>query len=282
MRRCNRHVWIVASLCVVSGALSADQEPIVVAEFRADLDAQTTRPVLSQHWAADLYSPTDTQTVPPWRRQTAPAVGRELGGSVRHPLWLGSRPLSAIVDYRYQQWGLSPNTHSQSFVIGPQISLTAASTTRIYYGVSRDSMLGDDWRLSLGTNSELSRTGLAQTWYITEREAEVQLGYEFEQGSSEEIYDYVEGHRVNVRGRFPLGEGVDASVAARYSRLSYPEYNGLQDLQSDRLSFRAGINRSFSKRLTGSLHFTYANEDFEDTPVSYLRHAWGLNLKYEY
>jgi hypothetical protein len=134
-------------------------------------------------------------------------------------------------------------------------------------------LVGDVERLS---------TGLAQTWYLGTRDAELQLGYEFEQGTSEELYERMQGHRINVSGSFPLAWGFNADLAAGYSRYSYPESSGALELQSDRLSVNAGISRMFSTRLSGSLRFNYADEEFDDSPLSYRRHTWGLNFRYRY
>ncbi len=277
-----RGAWFLALsgmlLCYLGSAVADDR--ITVAEFRADRDLEPKRAPLSPLWTTDLYTVEETQL-----SQTASdpllLTNRELGGTWQRAILPGSRALSAVFDYKYQQtlWGDRPYRHTQSFRFGPSFSAATGSVTRLYYGVTQD-YIAQDTRLT--GDVERMRTGLAQTWYLGARDAELQLGYEFEQGPREQLYERMQGHRINVSGSFPLAWGFNADLAAGYSRYTYPESNGSLELQSDRLNVNAGISRMFSTRLSGSLQFNYADEEFDDSPLSYRRHTWGLNLRYRY
>ncbi len=211
-------------------------------------------------------------------------TNRELGGTWQRAISGGARSVSAVFDYKYRQtlWGDLPYRYTQSFRFGPSFSAVPGSVTRLYYGVTQDYIADEVGAYGLAGDVERLSTGLAQTWYLGEGDAEFRLGYEFEQGTSEELYERMQGHRINVSGSFPLAWGFNADLTAGYSRYSYPEPNGSLELQSDRLSVNAGISRMISTRLSGSLRFNYADEEFDDSPLSYRRHTWGLNFKYRY
>jgi hypothetical protein len=258
-------------------------DQIMVAEFRADRDLVPKRPPLSPLWTSDLYTVEGIQI-----SQTVGdpllLTNRELGGTWQRAIVPGYQALSAVFDYKYQQslWGDRPYRHTQSFKFGPSFSVAPGFSTRLYYGVKQDYITQDVGLYGLAGDVERLSTGLAQTWYLSARDAALQLGYEFEQGTSEEAYERMQGHRINVSGSFPLAWGFNAALAAGYSWYSYPESGGSLEQQSDRLSVNAGISRMFSTRLSGSLQFNYADEEFDDSPLSYRRHTWGLNFRYRY
>ena len=270
--------------CMAAHIVSADDR-LTVAEYRADVDLAPIRAPLSPRWTAELYSSEETRLSRP-AEDLLFLTNQELGGTLQRPVLLGTwARFIAVLDYKYQHnlWGDQIYRRSQSFKLGPSFFLTTNSVTSLYYGVVQDSFSRDVLSHRLNSEAERLNTGLAQTWYFADRDAEVRLGYEFEQGTSEEFYERMYGHHFNLSGRFPLLWGFNADLAAGYSRQIYPEYyNGSFALQSDRLSFNAGISRTFSRRLSGKLLFIYADNEFEDTPLSYRQHVWGLNLRYEY
>ncbi len=280
-----RGVWFLT----VTGALlsllgtAVAGERITVAEFRADRDLAPRRAPLSPVWTTDAYTVEETQIS---HSATDPLLltNRELGGTVQRAIVTGYPTLSAVFDYRYQQahWGDKPYRFSQSFRFGPSYSASTGTVTRLYYGVAQDYVARDIGLSGASGDVERLSTGLAQTWYLGERDTELHLGYEYEQGTSEDSYERMQGHRINVGGSFPLAWGFNADVAAGYSRYSYPEPNGSLELQSDRLSLKAGISRTFTTRLSGSLRYNYADEEFDDAPFSNRRHTWGLNFRFRY
>lgn len=280
-----RGAWLIALSgmlwCFLGSAVADDQ--ITVAEFRADRDLMPKSPPLSSVWTTDLYTIEETQL---FETTGDPLlmINRELGGTWQRAILPGSQSLSAVFDYKYQQtlWADRPYRYTQSFRFGPRFSAAPGSVTRLYYGVTQDYVAEDIGVYGVTGDVDRLRTGLAQTWYLGARDAELQLGYEFERGTSEELYERMQGHRINVSGSFPLGWGFNADLTAGYSRHTYPEPSGTLDLQSDRLSVNASISRMFSRRLSGSLRFNYADEEFDDAPLSYRRHTWGLNLRYRY
>ncbi len=281
-----RGAWFFALsgllLCFPGRAVADDR--IMVAEFRADRDLVPKRPPLSPVWTSDLYTFEETQ-ISQAASDPLLLTTRELGGTWQRAILPGAPSLYAVFDYKYQQslWGDRPYRRTQSVRFGPSFSVAPGFVTRLYYGVTQDAVTQDVGLYGFAGNAERLRTGLAQTWYLGARDAALQLGYEFEQGSSEEIDERMQGHRINVSGTFPLVWGFNADLAADYSRYSYPESNSALALQSDRLSVNAGITRMFSTRLSGSLNFNYADEDFDDEyPLAYRRHTWGLNFKYRY
>ncbi len=280
-----RGAWILALsgmlLCFFGSAVAEDQ--ITVAEFRADRDLVPKRPPLSPVWTTNLYSVEETQ-ISPTAGDPLLLTNRELGGTWQRAILPGSSVLSAVFDYKYRQtlWGDRPYRRIQSFRFGPSFSAAPGSVTRLYYGMTQDYIAQDIGLYGVAGDVDRLRAGLAQTWYLGAQDAELQLGYEFEQGTSEELYERMQGHRINISGSFPLAWGFNADLGAGYSRHSYPEPNGVLELQSDRLSVNAGISRIFSTRLSGSLQFKYADEEYDDAPLSYRRHTWGLNFRYRY
>ena len=125
-------------------------------------------------------------------------------------------------------------------------------------------------------------TGLSQTWFFSRRRAQITLGYGFEQNVTEDLYDDLRAHSVIFRSRFPLFLGLSARIHADYAHNSYENYLGYNDVGSARKLFQASIDQSFGRRLLGELRFSYTDEDFDDSDLSYRRSVWGLNLKYKY
>lgn len=282
------HKWLLillGFLTYFAAHIVSANERLMVAEFRADMELVPVRPPLSTHWIADFYSSDETRLSQPVEDPLF-LRNRKLRSTLRRPVLLGTwARFLAILDYKYQYnlWGDQIYRQSQSFRFGPSFSLTSNSVTSVYYGITQDSFSRN--ALSPGLDYDAGRlsTGLAQTWYFADRNGELRLGYEFEQGTSEEFYEHMYGHHLNLSGRFPLLWGFSADLTAGYSRQIYPEYyNGSFTLQNDRLSFNAGISRTFGRRLSGELLFIYADNELEDGPPSYRRQAWGLNFRYKY
>ncbi|MDA9982940.1 hypothetical protein N9H39_09480, partial [Gammaproteobacteria bacterium] len=82
--------------------------------------------------------------------------------------------------------------------------------------------------------------------------------------------------------QFPLFWGLGARLQANYALNSYDDYRGVSGVDSNKKLFQAAINRSFSQRLFGEFQFSYLDEDFDETELSYRRYVWGLNLRYKY
>lgn len=271
----------LASTWIAAGASAA---PLVVAEYRADLDATVIeRSDSSLKTGLEVGQVTGLEEFDEY--QPLGLIGSELGGSVELPFVFRGTAFTGILDFRQRQtfWADRPYAQSHSVAFGPSVSLRAGSETRFYYGYERESLANDIYGLPDPGDNETTRTGLAQIWHLGRRNAEIRLGYEFARADREPLFEDRRGHSVNVSSRFPLFWGLRASVAADYSRLMYPEYGGGFDLQSDRTHLRAAISRSFGGRFYGGMHISYLDEEFdEESPLSYRRHAWGLNLRYDY
>ncbi len=278
-----RQIWLLAVLMAYPCAGMADAERIHLAEYRADRDWKPEHRALLLGGTARMYAAEDTY-VSASPREPLFSTLHEISSVWLQPLSLGSREFMAELDFKFRQTlrGDQSYSRAQSVRVGPRFSLSPGAVLRFYYGISQEFASTDTGFLDRDVDSERSSTGIAQTWYIGSWDTELELGYEYEQGLGEASYEGVQGHRINLSGRFPLPWGFNADVEAGISRHVYPDYRGVLDLQSDRLSFIAGISRPFGQRLSGSLRYLYADEEFGDTPVEYRRHAWGLNLRYRY
>ncbi len=192
--------------------------------------------------------------------------------------------ISSGLEYRFREtlWGDRPFDAVSVVTVAPLFDPEPFTTTHLYQGVSRDDAYGIGYRYQPEKAEDVWRTGLAQIWNLPAWQAQILLGYEFEQGLSSEFSDGLKGHSLNLRGRVPLGWGFEANLEAGVSRQLYPEYGGAWELESDRRSFRAGVSRSFSEQLKADFLFMYADEAFEQSPLSYRSLSWGLNLRYDY
>ncbi len=278
-----RQIWLLflLLLCPLSAVAGVDE--MMIAEFRADRDAVPERIPELLRGTSQIYAAEDTY-VSTSAHDPLFSTLQEISSVWLHPLPVGSQALLAELDFKFRQTLSGQQWYRQShgFRVGPRLSLWPGSVLRLYYGISQETALPDAELIGDVVYTERSSTGVAQTWYIGSWDSEFELGYEYEQGLGEALYEGSEGHRINLSGRFPLLWGFNADVEAGFGRYTYPEYNGSLDLQSDRLSVIAAISRPFGRRLSGSLRYLYADEEFADAPFGYRRHAWGLNLRYRY
>lgn len=257
---------------------NAGAEVLLVAEYRADHDPLA----LSQD---------DALTVESWV-PLAPAsdydppglLGSEWSGSLTRPLGNFGGALTGFLDLRHRRafWAHQPYSHTGSVTLGPRFALRPGLETVLYYGYDHDSLAEGAEQYGNPGDAATSRTGLAQIWRIGGQGAQLRFGYEYAQGDREDLYEDMQGHSLNVSGRFPLFWGLRASVEADYSRNYYLEYAGSSGLDSDRTRLKAAISRSFGDRLFGGMHFSVLDEEFAESPLSYRRHSWGLNLRLAY
>ncbi|MDH3637453.1 MAG: hypothetical protein OES09_03195 [Gammaproteobacteria bacterium] len=192
--------------------------------------------------------------------------------------------ISSGLEYRFREtlWGDRRFDTFSALTVAPLLDPAPRTTTHFYQGFTRDDVSGLGYRYNPDKAADVWRTGLAQIWNLPAWQAQILLGYEFEQGPSSEFSDGLKGHSLNLRGRIPLWWGFEANLEAGVSRQNYPEYGGAWDLESDRRSIRAGVTHTFTEQLKADFLFMYADEAFDVSPLSYRSHTWGLNLRYDY
>jgi len=250
---------------------------LILAEYRGDQALTETAA-----WEASVNTNERAALAEGRWGQPASLRIQEISSSLQHDVPVGGFRLSGALDITHRQsyWVGEPYSRSYSVRFGPKFALSPASVFHLYYGFDQDATQRHS--LGRGTDTDSTRTGLAHTWYLFGKNAEIRLGYEFEQGSQEDRYDDMQGHSINVSGRFNLFWGMNARLEADYSRVSYPEFAGQFGLESDRREFRAILSRSFGERLYGDLHYSYSDEDFDQSAPFQRRRTWGLNFRYEY
>ena len=251
-------------------AASATANGIMVAEFRAEPEVfpgTATVPDVDD----GLYQPGNLST-------------EELSGSRESSFSIGDQTLSGVVDWghRANYWAGEPYSLEHFFYLGSKFR-TGDTETYLYHGQDRDQLgAGSDLYGGFG-DAETTRTGLSQTLYFADQQAQVGVGYEYATGDREDAYQKLEGHEINVSSEFRIGWGLSARLEAGYGLYSYGEYEGLQgNLNSARTNMRAGISHSFTPSLTWGAHYSYIDEDFVLSDLSQTRRTWGLNLEYRY
>ena len=259
-------------LWFVSGALA--DEPLQIAEYRADVDDLVWR----------IGTETDAPkvgdgVVEPWGLSQ-----QRVSGSLRAVDQAGPYPLSGILDIyqRYRFSGAEAYSTETGFSAGPSLSLSPDSVTQLFVSLSQEQVRDDIDTARWGGDSYTQRTGLRQTWYLARHRARITLDYGFEQSDVDDLYDDRRSHGLVLSSRFPLFWGLSARIHADYAHNSYLDYLGFNDVSSDKQLFQASINRSFTERLYGEFRFSYLNEEFDDSELSYRRYSWGLNLQYRY
>ncbi len=206
------------------------------------------------------------------------------GTTLQRGIQLGRYRLSGIFDIYHRQGYVGDELFDRESTvsIGSGVSFSQNSITRLFHSLSDAEVLSDVNRSRWGGDSQSQRLGLTQTWYFARRRAHITLGYEFERGDTQNLYDDRRGHSLVLSSRFPLFWGLSARIQADYAQNSYQEYQGVDEADSDRQLFEAAIDHSLSGRLYGEIRFSYLNEDFEESELSYRRYIWGLNLRYRY
>ena len=269
---------LVSSVAWFSSVMAG--EAIQVAEYRADTDPARIAPGITR----DIVNASELRIGGPSVDYPWETNRKEFIEGYEGSLLLGRHTLSGVLDVRQSQGlGVSaPLRFSQSVIFGPKYAFSPRFETLLYRGYDRDDVMDAEVGLGRYGESDTTRTGLAQIIYLADRRAAIRLGYEFEQANRQDLYTDGYGHSLNVSGRFPLFWGLRASVEADYGRFSYPEYEGVADTASNRHQFRAAISHSLTERLHGGMQYSYLNEDFDDAPLSYQRHTWGLNFRYDY
>lgn len=268
-----KYVYL-SSLLLSFATMSMAGEPVQIAQYQADVDDVVWRVGTE----ADNTRFGDGVTKPWGLSQQRASTSMEAAGQ------LGRYRLSSILDI-YQHHGFSgAETYDvgTGFTAGPGLSLTPNSITRLFVSLSQEQVRDDIDAARWGGDSATQRTGLRQTWFLARRRAQITLDYGFERGDTEDIYDDRRSHSIVLSSRFPLFWGLSARINADYAHNSYLEYLGINDVNSDKQLFQASINRSFTERLYGEFQFSYLNEKFDDSELSYRRYSWGLNLRYQY
>ena len=247
--------------------------PLQVAEYRADVDDVAWR--VGEN--GNLYF--GNGVTEPWglsRQQATSSVEKESQ--------VGPYSLTSAFDlYQGQSSSaLSPYAQRSGLSVGPRFSFLPNSFTQLFVSLSRRQMLDETYHDPWGGDSFTQGTGLSQTWFLARRKAQITLGYGFEQGDTEDLYDDRRSHSVVFSSRFPLFWGLSARIQANYAHNTYQDYLGTNGANSEKQLFLAGIHRAFSQRLYGEFRFSYLNEDFGNTDLSHRRTVWGLNLRYQY
>ena len=187
-----------------------------------------------------------------------------------------------VDDVSWNVGGQTQDIRSGDVITEPLFSFSPNSIAQLFYSLGQDQALDDSGVGRWGGDSFFQSTGLSQTWYFARRQAEITLGYGFEQSETADLYDDLSAHSVIFNGRFPLFWGLGARLQANYALNSYDDYRGVSGVDSNKKLFQAAINRSFSPHLFGEFQFSYLDEDFDETELSYRRTIWGLNLRYKY
>ena len=267
-----RYVYFLAFILLIPIQAEAT-EPLQVAEYRADVDDVTWR--VGENGSM-YFGDGVTESWGLSKQQAATSV--EAGGRV------GPYRLINIFSLYQEQSSsaLSPYSQRSSLSVGPQFSFLPNSITQLFVSLSRRQMFDETNYDPWGGNSFTQKTGLSQTWFLARRKARITLGYGYEQGDTEDLYDDLRSHSVLFSSRFPLFWGLSARIQADYAHNTYQDYLGINSVSSEKQLFLAGINRAFSQRLYGEFQFSYLNEDFDDSDLSYRRYVWGLNLRYRY
>lgn len=262
------------------GTAGADQANWMLAEYRADRGLEKLD-AAAPAWQSDVATSVTSMKAGEDIRAPLDLQSSELAGSLERRMYLGPLVLSGALDvqHRQTQWVGQPYSQQQSIQFGPKVFFGPGSVTHLYYGIGQEDLL--DHQYARIGDADSTRTGLTHTWsWGSDRH--IRIGYEFEQGSREDLYQDMQGHSVSVSGWFPVGWGLRAQLLADYSRNSYPEYAGSFGLASDRREFKATLSRSFGERLSGDLHYSYYDEDFGDSAFTQRRRAFGVHLRYRY
>ena len=267
-----RHVYFLAFVLSIP-MLAQATEPLQVAEYRADVDDVAWR--VGENGSV-YFGDGVTESWGLSKHRVTTSV--EVEGGV------GPYRLTNIFSLHHEQSSsaLSPYSQQSGLSVGPKFSFLPSSITQLFVSLSRRQMLDEANYDPWGGNSFSQKTGLSQTWFLARRKAQITLGYGFEQGDTEDLYDDRRSHSVVFSSRFPLFWGLSARIQADYAHNTYQDYLGTNGASSEKQLFLAGINRAFSQRLYGEFQFSYLNEDFDDTDLSYRRYVWGLNLRYRY
>ena len=268
-----KYVYLSALMLSFATGSIAD-ERLQVAQYKADVDDVV--------WRVG----TETEDVrfgdgvtEPWGLEQ-----QQLNTSLEASGRLGSYRLSGILDIYQHQSRSSTDTHEvgTGLYAGSGLSVSPNSLTQLFVSLSQQQVREQTDAGTWGGDSFNRRAGLKQTWYMARRRAHITLDYGLEQGDTENLYQDRRSHSIVLSSKFPLFWGLSARINADYAHNTYQDYLGAADVSSDTQLFQASINRSFSERLYGEFQFSYLNEDFDDSELSYRRYSWGMNLRYKY
>ena len=267
-----RYVYFLAFIFLFPVHVQATG-PLQVAEYRADVDDVTWRVGENGNF---YFGDGVTE---PWGLSKQQAIT-----SIETESRVGPYHLNNVFDLYQEQSSsaLSPYTQQSGLSIGPKFSFLPNSFTQLFVSLSQRQMLDETSYDPWGGDSLKQKAGLSQTWFSARRKAQITLGYGFEQGDTEDLYDDLRSHSVVFSSRFPLFWGLSARIHADYAHNTYQDYLGTSEATSEKQLFLAGIHRAFTERLYGEFQFSYLNKDFDDTDLSYRRAVWGLNLRYRY
>lgn len=268
-----KRVYILFALLTVTPPLQA-AGGIQLAEYRADVDDVT--------WSVGTQSVDlgfGDGITEPWG-----LTGAGASSYVEKGIRLGSYRLYGGFDILNRQSfsGAQLYDTENTVSVGPRFAFSPNTFTNLFYSLGQGQSLDDLNRDRWGGDSSTQRAGLTQTWFLARRKANITLGYGFEQSETEDLYQDLRAHSLAFSTKFPLFWGLSARIQADYALNTYDDYLGAGEVESDRQMFRAAINREFSRRLYGEFRFSYLNEEFDDTELSYRRYVWGLNLRYRY
>lgn len=267
-----RKLKILMVLYGTLAATSVSANEFVVAEFQADPEAPRAASSAIPNPSYGLYQPGNLNT-------------EELVGT-REASWsIGDYTFSGVVDWghRANYWGRERYSNEHFFYLGSKFRVGDNSETYLYYGQDRDELdVAAELYGDFG-DAETTRTGLSQTLFFADQQAQVGVGYEYATGDRDDVYRDLEGHEINVSGQLHIGWGISARLEAGYGLYSYGEYEGARgDVNSARTNMRAGIRQSFTPSLSWGAHYSYIDEDFVLSDLSRTRRTWGLNLEYRY
>lgn len=268
-----RYVYLFFVTLLVAPQVQA-ADSIELAEYRADIDDVNWR--VGGEPASSSFGDGVTE---PWGLSA-----REAASSLEKGVQIGPYRVSGAFDTYHRQSfsGARLYDTENTLSVGPRFSFSPDVFTDLYYSLEQGEAVDDLNRDRWGGDSLMQRAGLTQTWFLARRKAKITLGYGFEQGDTQDLYDDLRRHSLVFSSRFPLFWGLSARIKADYAQNTYLDYLGAGEAGSDTQMFRAAIDRSFSQRLYGEFQFSYLNEEFDDSDLSYRRYIWGLNLRYRY
>lgn len=254
-------------------------DSIELAQYRADVDDVAWRVGNDLIGNSDSRSGFGDGVNTPWGSQ-----GEQAAGTFQHHMQVGRYRLSGLFDVYHRQGVTEDQSYNtkNTVSVGSGFSVSPNSITHLFHSLSDEQNTNDEYPARWGGDSQAQRTGLTQTWFFARRKAHITLSYEFEQSETQALYEDLSGHSIVFSSRFPLFWGLSARISADYANNSYQEYLGVDDVGSEKQLFQAAIDHSLSRRLYGEFGFSYLNEDFDDSELSYRRYVWGLNLRYRY
>jgi len=187
----------------------------------------------------------------------------DIGAYFNHISTLLGRPFFPSLRYDFYYVLLGGDSFSNSHIINASfnIGVTENTLTVPFYRLTFDDFDEEGFDPDISSRDAVNNAvGILQYFFFLQRAANIWVTYEFQRNDADGLNFNYNGHRVGGGFSMPVIWGVRTDVTAEYGREDYPDFQAVEDRETNRQTYSVRVSRNIIGRIFGALSYSYTNE----------------------